>query len=134
MNLLPLRLLPGADLRRALEAALAADGASAAFVVAGIGSLADAPLRLAGAGEARVIAGASELLTLSGSVGADASHLHATLADATGRVWGGHVGYGCRVRTTAEILLARLSEWQFSRTFDPRTGFAELEIARKPLA
>jgi uncharacterized protein len=129
MNLLPLRLLPGDDLRRALEAAVVADGCRAAFVIAGIGSLADAQVRLAGAAGTAVIPGASELLSLSGSVGAGVSHLHAALADADGRVHGGHVGYGCRVRTTAEILLARLPEWQLGRAFDPRTGFDELVIA-----
>jgi uncharacterized protein len=47
-SLTPLRLPPGADLRDALQAALAERGAQAAFVVAGIGSLKLARLRLAG--------------------------------------------------------------------------------------
>jgi predicted DNA-binding protein with PD1-like motif len=32
------------------------------------------------------------------------------------------------VRTTAEILLVRLTGFRFSREFDPRTGFPELSI------
>jgi predicted DNA-binding protein with PD1-like motif len=40
MDTLPLRLHPGEDLRGALEAAVRAAGWEAAFVIAGIGSLA----------------------------------------------------------------------------------------------
>lgn len=128
MRTLPLRLNPGADLRRALEEAVAAHGVAAAFVLQGIGSLADASLRLAGQELPTVVAGASELLTLAGSVAAGASHLHASLADASGRVIGGHLPYGCRVRTTAEVLLALLPDWRFERAPDAATGYAELVI------
>lgn len=48
MKTLPLRLNPGDDLRAALDAALPALGAEAAFVVSGIGSLREARLRYAG--------------------------------------------------------------------------------------
>ena len=45
METLPLRLNPGLDLRRGLEEAVAGRKCSAAFVLAGIGSLAQARLR-----------------------------------------------------------------------------------------
>lgn len=128
MRTLPLRLGPGADLRRALEDTLAEHGVEAAFVLQGIGSLADASLRLAGHEMPTLVAGASELLALAGSVSAGGSHLHASVADAKGRVIGGHLPYGCRVRTTAEVLLALLPEWRFERAPDAATGYAELVI------
>lgn len=128
MKTLPLRLNPGDDLRRAIEDAVAAQGLQAAFVLQGIGSLADASLRLAGAEAPTLLPGASEILTLAGSAAPGASHLHASLADAQGRVFGGHVPYGCRVRTTAELLLALLPDWSFTREHDAATGYAELQI------
>ncbi|WP_157270746.1 PPC domain-containing DNA-binding protein [Azohydromonas aeria] len=128
---LPLRLPPGADLRQALEAALAQQGCEAGFVVSGIGSLGPARLRLAAAAEALELGGALELLTLSGSLAVNGSHLHASLADARGRVLGGHLGYGCRVRTTAEVLLALLPDWHFARAPDPATGYDELAPRRR---
>jgi predicted DNA-binding protein with PD1-like motif len=131
MKTLPLRLNPGEDLRRAVEAALASQGLQAAFVLQGIGSLADASLRLAGADTAVTLPGPSEILTLAGSVAPGASHLHASLSDAQGQVLGGHVPYGCTVRTTAEVLLALLPEWAFTREFDNTTGYAELTVARR---
>ena len=124
----PLRLQPGDDLRRALEQAVAARGLQAAFVLAGIGSLRPTRLRLAGAPEPIEIDGDVELLTLAGSLAVDASHLHLSVADAQGRVLGGHAAYGCIVRTTAEVLLAPLPRWQFSREHDPATGWAELVV------
>jgi uncharacterized protein len=134
MTLLPLRLRPGDDLRRALEAAVAAQGAEAAFVLSGIGSLAVTKLRMAGAERAVEVPGDVEILTLSGSVAANGSHLHLSVADASGRVLGGHAAHGCTVRTTAELLVALLPDWQFLREPDASTGFEELAIRRAPLS
>ncbi len=129
-GVLPLRLHPGQDLRRALEAAVAAQGLQAAYLLQGMGSLRDAQLRLANADVVMPLPGTCEVLTLAGSVGVDHSHLHASLADEQGRVFGGHLPYGCLVHTTAEVLLALLPGWAFSRQHDDTTGFAELHITR----
>ena len=126
----PVRLLPGDDLRRALEACVAERRLSAAFVLAGIGSLKPACIRLAGEEGASTLAGDLELLTLSGTIAASGSHLHASVSDAGGRIVGGHVAYGCTVRTTAEVLLGLLPGWRFTREVDARTGWAELVIGR----
>ena len=131
LRLLPVRLRPRDDLRRALEATVAENGAAAAFVLSGVGSLRPALVRLAGADEVLTLDRDTELLTLSGSVGAGGSHLHLSVADAQGRVIGGHAAHGCIVRTTAEVLLALLPDWQFAREHDPATGWAELAIRRK---
>lgn len=130
METLPIRLNPGQDLRRALEAAVAAQGCRAGFVIAGIGSLVQARLRLAGVPNPRLIKGATEIVTLAGSIAVNGSHLHATLTTSSGKVMGGHLAYGCTVRTTAEVLLALLREWEFKREPDSLTGFDELSVQR----
>ncbi len=68
------------------------------------------------------------MLTLSGTLSTGGAHLHLSVSDETGRVIGGHLAYGCRVRTTAEILLAPLPDWRFSREPDPDTGYLELVV------
>lgn len=133
MHTLPLRLHPGQDLRAALdlvliEHALIDPTLGAAFVLQGIGSLSVAQLRLAGASQVTELRGDLEILTLAGSLSQDGSHLHMALADAQGRVIGGHVVPGCIVRTTAEILLALLPGRRFTRQPDPLTGYLELAI------
>jgi predicted DNA-binding protein with PD1-like motif len=124
----PLRLGPGADLRAAIEAAAAELGAQAAFVVQGIGSLRVAQLRYAGMPSASELRGDLEILTLAGSVAPDGAHLHMSVSDAQGRVFGGHVAPGCVVRTTAEVLLALLPGHAFSRETDPASGYKELVV------
>ncbi|MDC8758375.1 PPC domain-containing DNA-binding protein [Janthinobacterium fluminis] len=129
MQPLTLRLSPGQDVRAALEAVLAEHALQAAFVLQGIGSLDVAQLRLAGAAAPTALRGDMEILTLAGSLSLDGAHLHMAVADAQGRVTGGHVAGGCIVRTTAEILLALLPGQRFSRLPDAGTGYAELFVA-----
>jgi predicted DNA-binding protein with PD1-like motif len=135
MQTLPIRLNPGDDLRAAIEAAVRGADCRAAFVIAGIGSLSTAGLRFAGAEQPRRFTGDIEILSLAGSIAYDgahsSSHLHMALSTASGEVFGGHVAPGCVVRTTAEVLLALLPEWQFSRAPDAATGYLELEIAKR---
>ena len=132
MKTFPIRLTPGQDLRAALEAAVLAHNCRAAFVLSGIGSLSTAGLRLAGAEQPTRLTGSMEILTLSGPVAAGgdktASHLHMAVSTATGQVLGGHVAPGCIVRTTAEVLLALLPDWQFTREPDVATGYDELVV------
>ncbi|WP_296952203.1 PPC domain-containing DNA-binding protein [uncultured Massilia sp.] len=128
MQALPLRIGAGADLRAALDAVLARHGASAAFVVQGIGSLSVAQLRFAGRPGCTALRGDLEIVSLGGSLSPDGPHLHMAVSDAAGRVTGGHVGPGCIVRTTAEVLVALLPGWEFGREDDPATGYKELSV------
>ncbi|MFN3566811.1 MAG: PPC domain-containing DNA-binding protein, partial [Burkholderiaceae bacterium] len=128
MPLRPVRLAPGADLRRAVENLAAQLPQGCGFVVVGIGSLSGALLRMAGEPTARPIEGPLEIIALAGSVCPDGAHLHMAVADARGEVVGGHVCHGCIVRTTAEVLIAELPGYRLGREFDPRTGFRELVV------
>jgi predicted DNA-binding protein with PD1-like motif len=132
MKTLPIRLTPGQDLRAALEAQVLAQNCRAAFVLSGIGSLSTAGIRLAGAAQPTRLTESVEILTLSGTVAAGddntGSHMHMAISTATGQVLGGHVAPGCIVLTTAEVLLALLPEWQFTREPDAGTGYDELLV------
>ena len=132
MESFPIRLTPGQDLRAALEAAVLAQNCRAAFVLSGIGSLSTAGIRLAGAAQPTRLTESMEILTLSGTVAASGdktgSHMHIAISTATGQVLGGHVAPGCIVLTTAEVLLALLPDWQFTREPDALTGYDELVI------
>ncbi|KRC04148.1 DNA-binding protein [Hydrogenophaga sp. Root209] len=131
MPFLPIRLSPGVDLRRSLEALPTSQGTDSAFVVAGMGSLVQASLRYADAPDASMVTGPLEIVSLSGSLSAAGAHLHMSVADASGRVIGGHLGYGSTVRTTAEVLLALLPHGTLTREHDAATGFREL-VVRPP--
>ena len=128
-----LRLSPGQDLRSALNAAFAelqaGQHATAACVISAVGSLSRAVLRYAAEPEGTLLEEPLELITLSGTLSPDGAHLHASVATARGEMRGGHVMPGCIVRTTAEIVLAPLPGWVFTREHDAQTGFMEL-VAR----
>ena len=128
MRVLPIRLAPGTDLRLALEQVLQEQKEQAGWVLSGIGSLSVAPLRLAGEQELSLLEGDLEILTLTGTLSPDGAHLHISVADSQGRVSGGHLAVGAKVRTTAEVLVALLPSWSFSRELDPDTSSRELMI------
>ena len=132
MKVVPLRLQPGDDLRRVLEAWMVDQEEQAGCLISAVGSLSVAQLRLAGAREATVIRGDLEILSLCGTMSPDGAHLHIAVANSTGSVIGGHLCPGSLVRTTAELLVGLLPQWEFRRELDPATGDAELQIRPHP--
>jgi predicted DNA-binding protein with PD1-like motif len=132
MRVVPLRLRPGDDLRLTLEEWIGGQGEQAGCVISGIGSLSVAQLRLAGRPKRTTLDGDLEILSLACTLSADGAHLHIAIADNTGAVIGSHLAPGSLVRTTAELLVGLLRQWQFRRDLDPATGDAELQIHRHP--
>jgi predicted DNA-binding protein with PD1-like motif len=124
--MIALRLTPGSDLRSELTRIAKEQHLDAAFVLSAVGSLDLVVLRYAGCESATVLTGDFEILSLAGTLGPDGVHLHMSVSDSTGSVVGGHVAQGCRVRTTAEVVLGVVNGWVFKRQFDPATGFREL--------
>jgi predicted DNA-binding protein with PD1-like motif len=117
-----LRLSPGEDLRARLEV----ERVPAGCIVSAVGSFSRAVLRFAAEDKGAVIDGPTELIALSGTLSEEGVHLHAAVADAQGDVKAGHVMPGCIVRTTAEVVIAVLPEWEFRRVVDEATGYKEL--------
>ncbi len=128
MQTLPLRLMPGDDLRVALEAIARDRGLHAAFVLQGIGSLSVARIRYAGIDEPAELHGDFEILTLAGSLSPGGAHLHIAVSDASGGVIGGHVAAGCVVRNDGRNPARRPARLSLFREPDPQTGFAELVV------
>lgn len=129
-----IRLAPGNDLVEALEDARKAQGWTAVFVTAGVGSLRHVELRYAAAQDVTRLEGPLELVSLSGTLSLDGPHLHASVADAQGRVSGGHLKGSAVVRTTAEILLTELTDVVFRRRLDVKTGYRELVVEPRQAA
>ena len=125
-----LRLPPGADLRRELTRVPRDHGITAAFILSAVGSLGPAAIRFAGKQSATLLEGDFEIIAFSGTLGPDGVHLHIAVADAEGRVLGGHVAEGCVVRTTVELVIGIAQGWTFNREPDPATGYREL-VPRK---
>jgi hypothetical protein len=98
-------------------------------VITCAGSLANALIRFADDEEVTRVPGPLEIISLSGTIASfGGSHLHIAIADADGRVMGGHLKEGSIIRTTAELVVGVLDGYAFHREIDPETGFAELVV------
>lgn len=132
MRALAFRLTPGTDLRAELERLAQAHDLHAACILTCVGSLSHARLRLPGAaGEAErftTLVEPLEIVSLTGTLGLGGLHAHVSLARGDGSCLGGHLVHGCRVRTTAELVLGDLPDVEFRRAPDPATGYDELTI------
>jgi predicted DNA-binding protein with PD1-like motif len=127
-----LRLRPGDDLRDALLAYVTQHHMQAGAVLTCVGSLTVATLRLANQEGPTEYRGHFEIVSLVGTVSSTGgSHLHLSVADSTGCTLGGHLLAGCRVYTTAEIVLVALPELEFTREVDPVFGYKELVVKPK---
>lgn len=127
-----LRLQPGEDLKKELQKFTNKNHIRAGAIVTCVGSLRQASLRLANQKETSVFEDKFEIISLVGTLSSDGSHLHAGLSDGTGKTIGGHVMDGCLIYMTAEIIVAKLPDLEFSRTTDAVTGFQELQIHTNP--
>ncbi len=124
-----LRLRPGDDLRQQLNAFAQANGLQAGAMLTCVGSLTHVALRLANQNGPTTYHGHFEIVSLVGTLSAAAgSHLHLAVSDSTGRTIGGHLLDGCRVYTTAEIVLGELTGLEFSRETDSTFGYKELGV------
>ncbi|WP_259404427.1 PPC domain-containing DNA-binding protein [Hymenobacter sp. HSC-4F20] len=129
-----LRLKPGQDLRRELEAFAQAHHLRAAAVLTCVGSLTTTSLRLANQEGGTQYHGHFEIVSLVGTLSVNGSHLHLSVADSTGRTVGGHLLEGSIVYTTAELVLGELPELDFRREPDATYGYQELTVYPAPKA
>lgn len=129
-----LRLRPGDDLRQQLTAFVESHKILAGTMLTCVGSLTVSTLRLSNQEGPTVYRGHFEIVSLVGTLSTNGSHLHLSVSDSTGRTIGGHLLDGCRVYTTAEIVLAELPALEFRREPDPTFGYKELTVypAQKP--
>jgi predicted DNA-binding protein with PD1-like motif len=131
-----MRLPPGQDLIEGLGEACLTHGLKSGFITSCIGSLQRAsffsvvplPKKIgAGYGEPIVMEGPLELVSAQGTIGLDAEanllvHMHATLGDGRGHLYGGHLIKGkCPVLITCEAMIAFLEGVRAVQRPDPET-------------
>lgn len=128
MNIHPVRLNPGEDLRKELMDYVYRHQLSSAWILTGMGSLSVLSIRFAGARESTFLSRDWEICVLSGTLCIDGPHLHIVASDSQGRCVGGHLGVGSIIRTTAEIVMGSRDDIRFRRVYDEQTGYPELMI------
>jgi predicted DNA-binding protein with PD1-like motif len=131
MKQLTFRLKPGQFLKEEIEART--KGVEAGVLLSIVGALEYANLRMAGATpeaqDVRCFQGPVEIVSGTGTISKDGCHIHISVSDKEGHVFGGHLKDGCPVALTAEIVIGSFEGVSYKRTPDQDTGFKELEIA-----
>lgn len=122
------RLHRGDDLRMAIEQYACEHNIRAAVILSCVGCVYKARLRDASGVNIRSLDGHYEIVSATGTVSRDRTHIHISLAGEDLVVIGGHLAEGCIVNTTAEIVLLEMNDVTFSGEFDPQTGYTELCI------
>lgn len=123
-----LRLLPGLDLRASIQKYVTEHKIKAGWIITCAGSLTDYNIRFANASEGTKGSGHFEIVSLTGTLSQNGSHIHISISDSTGKTIGGHLLEGCKVYTTAEIILNESSKYLFTRQKDGSTPWEELHI------
>jgi len=125
------RLRPGQDLFDSIETFVKERRIEAGCVLSGVGSLRYAILRLANREFTSTYDGYFEIVSLTGTVSMHGSHLHISISDEDGNTIGGHLNSGCKIYTTAEIVLAVFDHVTYRREFAEDSGYDELAVYGK---
>ncbi|HKZ00878.1 MAG TPA: PPC domain-containing DNA-binding protein [Pyrinomonadaceae bacterium] len=128
MHIHTFRLKPGQDLLDEIESFVAAQRIEAGCLLSSVGSLTHVTLRLADRTTHNEFDGHFEIISLNGTVSIHGSHMHLSIAGEDGRVIGGHLVSGCRIYTTAEIVIAYFEHVVHKREFAEDSGYEELAV------
>ena len=122
------RLKSVQDLFDSIESVVQEKQIQAGCVLSGIGSLTHFRVRLADREIPTEYEGHFEIVSLAGLVSIHGSHLHISVSDEDGKTIGGHLVSGCKIYTTAEIVLAKFNDVIYKREFAQDSGYDELVV------
>ena len=125
------RLTPGQDLFDSIESFVLQNQIEAGCVLSGVGSLTHAVLRLANREVYNEYQGYFEIVSITGTVSIHGSHLHVSISNGDGVTIGGHLVSGCKIYTTAELVIAAFSDVVYKREFAEDSGYDELTVHKK---
>lgn len=123
-----LRVRPGEDIKQMLAVLAETEHIQAGCIVTCVGSLTNAVIRFADKPDGTPLSGKFEIVSLVGTVSTNGSHLHLAISDGEGKTLGGHMLDGCKVYTTAEIVVAAFPDLNFTREQDAASGYKELVV------
>lgn len=125
------RLKPGEDLRQGILNIVQKNNIQAGWIGTCVGSLTNYMIRFANQTGGTGGSGHFEIVSLTGSVSVNGSHIHISISDSTGKTIGGHLMEGCTIYTTAEIVIQSDRSLVFKRAKDGTTPWEELQVERK---
>ena len=122
------RLKPGQDLKKEIQNLVIEKQIKAGWISTCVGSLTNYHIRFVNQPNGCKASGHFEIVSVTGTVSVNGSHLHISISDNTGKTIGGHLMEGCIVYTTAEIVLLSSDGFVFKREKDGSTQWEELQV------
>ena len=126
------RLKPGQLLKEEIQRFVNEKQIKAGWISTCVGSLTQYNIRFANQPETVKGYGHFEIVSLTGTVSVNGSHLHISVSDSTGKTIGGHLADSNIVYTTAEIVLLSTNHVEFKREKDGTTPWDELQVIQNP--
>lgn len=123
-----LRLKPGQDLKKEIQQFVNEKKIEAGWISTCAGSLTRYTIRFANEPNGSSGNGHFEIVSLSGTVSINGSHLHISISDSTGKTIGGHLLDSNIIYTTAEIVILTTNRFTFKREKDGTTPWEELKV------
>ncbi|MEO6730916.1 MAG: PPC domain-containing DNA-binding protein [Ferruginibacter sp.] len=125
------RLKPEEDLKAGIQKLVTERGIKAGWITTAVGSLTTYNIRFANQPEGSIGNGHFEIVSLTGTVSVNGSHIHLSVSDSTGRTIGGHLMDGCKIYTTAEIVIQSSDQYEFKREKEGTTPWEELQVEKR---
>jgi predicted DNA-binding protein with PD1-like motif len=123
------RLKPGQDLFDSIQDFVNSNNIEAGCILSSVGSLTHATLRLANRENHNEYDGHFEIVSMTGTVSIHGSHIHVAISDGDGATVGGHLVSGCKIYTTAEIVLLEMEDVVYKREMlENDSGYEELKV------
>lgn len=128
MKIIAKRLIKGQDLKVEIEKLIEEKDVKAGVILSSVGCVSRGTFRVADGKTLKKIEENLEIISLQGTLGREGLHLHISLSDIDGQVFGGHLVDGNIINTTCELVIGVLEEYSFKRRYDVNTGYKELII------
>lgn len=122
------RLKPGSDLKKSIQDFIIEKNITAGWINTCVGSLTTYNIRFANQPNTSSANGHFEIVSLTGTLSVNGSHIHIGVSDSTGTTFGGHLSDGNIIYTTAEIVIGTSNQFNFTREKDGTTEWEELQV------
>jgi predicted DNA-binding protein with PD1-like motif len=124
------RLKPGQLLKEEIQKIVDDKHIKAGWISTCVGSLTEYNVRFANQPGESKATGHFEIVSLTGTVSVNGSHLHIAVSDSTGKTIGGHLLDSNIIYTTAEIVILYTGTTEFKREKDGTTDWEELQVIK----
>lgn len=128
MKVFALRLQANEDLKQHLTKFVNTNHLKSGFILTAVGSFQQVTLRFAGHPYGQAFKSQFQLISLVGTLSVNGLDIHLAVADASGKIIGGHLMNGSIIYKKAEIIIGSADEVNSFNTLNEKVGANELEV------